>query len=218
MHVVIVGCGRAGSALAGRLAGEKESVAVVDVDPRTRRDLPAGFAGRFVTGDAMRRAVLEDAGIAQADAFCALSGSDSLNVVTARVAREVFRVPHVVGRLQDSEQGPLCSDLGLVMVASVKMTVDRVHRMLRHTRLEPEHTFGNGESLLVRAPAPDYLAGRKVAELDLAGEIRVVEVTRGGHSSIPGPGAVLRAGDVVSFVVASGSVGRLRSFLGGRWE
>ena len=69
------------------------------------------------------------------------------------------------------------------------MTVDRVHRMLRHAPLEPEYTFGNGESLLVRAPVPDYLAGRQAAEFNVEGEITAIEVTRGGHSMIPGPGA-----------------------------
>jgi len=57
-----------------------------------------------------------------------------------------------------------------------------------------------------------------VAELDVPGEIQAVEVSRGGRSSIPGEGATLQSGDVVSFVVAAGSLGRLRSFLGGRWE
>jgi Trk K+ transport system NAD-binding subunit len=45
----------------------------------------------------------------------------------------------------------------------------------------------------------------------------VIEITRGGHSLIPGPGAALRKGDRVSFVVASAALERLRSLLGVRW-
>ncbi|HUZ20244.1 MAG TPA: TrkA family potassium uptake protein [Acidimicrobiales bacterium] len=216
MRVVIVGCGRSGSALAARLDAEGDSVCVVDRDEASRARLPAGFGGTFLRGDGMRRAVLESAGLEGADAFVALSSSDSLNIVASRVARDVFHVPHVVGRLHDVERLPICSDLGLPMVTSVRMIVDRVHRMVRHPRFEPERTFGNGESVLVRSPVPDYLAGRHVAEFNVPGEIQVVEVTRGGHSSIPDTGALLQAGDVLSFVVASTSLGRLRSFLGGR--
>jgi trk system potassium uptake protein TrkA len=218
MHVVIAGCGRAGTALAVRLDAEGDSVCAIDPDGRARARLPGGFGGRFVQGSGIARPVLEEAGIARADAFVALSGLDSLNVVAARVARDVFHVPHVVGRLTDVEHALITTELGLDMVTSVRMTVDRVHRLLRHRPLDPEYTFGNGESLLVRAPVPDYLAGRPARVFEVEGEIGVVEITRAGHSLIPGSGAVLREGDRVSFVVASGALGRLQSFLGGRWE
>lgn len=218
MDVVIVGCGRTGSALAVRFDSEGDDVAVVDVDGQSRRRLPGAFRGEFIEGDGLHRPVLEAAGVEQAGALVAVSSSDSTNVVVARVARDVFHVPRVVGRIDDPERVRFGSDLGLTMIATVRTTVDRVHRMLHHPSLEPERTFGNGESLLVRSPVPDYLAGRAVAELDVPGEIQVVEVSRGGHSTIPGRAATLEAGDVVSFVVASGSLGRLRSFLGGRWR
>jgi trk system potassium uptake protein TrkA len=218
MRVVIVGCGRSGSALAARLDAEGEAVGVIDLNAATRARLPASFSGTFTAGDALRRSVLEEAQIGKADAFVALSSNDSLNIVVTRVARDIFHVPHVVGRLHDVEWHPISSHLGLQMVTSVQMTVDRVHLMLQHRPLNPEQVFGNGESLLIRSPVPDYLSGRKVAEFNVEGEIQVVEITRGGHSSIPGAVATLREGDIVSFVVASGSLGRLHSFLGGRWE
>jgi trk/ktr system potassium uptake protein len=218
MHVVIVGCGRAGTALAARLDAEGESVCAVDRDAGARSRLPPGFGGEFVQGSGMRRPVLEAAGIERADALVALTQSDSLNIVIARVARDVFRVPHAIGRLIDFEYVPAATELGLDMVTSVQMTVDRVHRILRHRRLEPDYTFGNGETVLVRAPVPDYLDGRPVTEFAVEGEISVVEITRSGRSAIPGPGSTLRQGDRVSFIVTSNSLQRLRSFLGGRWE
>lgn len=218
MRVVIVGCGRSGSALAARLDAEGEAVDVIDCDGSTRARLPSSFSGEFVTGDALRRAVLEKARIGQADAFVSLSSSDSLNLVVARVARDTFHVPHVLGRLHNVEWYPISSHLGLQMVTTVQMTVDRIHLLLRHRPLDPEQVFGNGESLLVRSSVPDYLAGRRVTEFNVEGEIQVVEIGRGGHSTIPGAAATLRAGDVVSFIVASGSLERLKNFLGGSWQ
>jgi trk system potassium uptake protein TrkA len=218
MHVVIVGCGRSGSALAARLDAEGETVGVIDYDGDTRTRLPVSFAGTFVIGDAVHRSVLEEAQIEQADAFVSLSSNDSLNIVVARIAREIFHVPHVVGRLHNVEWYPVSSILGLQMVTSVQMTVDRIHLLLKHRPLDPEQVFGNGESLLVRSLVPDYLADRRVAEFNVEGEIHVVEISRGGHSMIPGAESTLREGDMVSFIVASGALERLRSFLGGRWK
>lgn len=218
MHVVIVGCGRAGTVLAARLDAEGDSVCAVDRDSGAQARLPAGFGGEFVAGSGLHRPVLEAAGIERADALVALTESDSLNTVIARVARDVFRVPHVVGRLTGSEHGPVASELGLDMVTSVQMTVDRVHRILHHRPLEPDYTFGNGETVLVRARVPDYLDGRPVTEFAIEGEISVVEITRAGHSAIPGPRSTVCKGDRVSFVVTSASLQRLENFLGGRWE
>lgn len=218
MHVVIVGCGRSGAALASRLVAEGDTVGVIDAEAGARARLARGFPGRFVVGDGLDRRPLELAGIDRADALVALSSNDTLNLVAATVAREVFKVPHVVSRLNDADLGQVGADLGVAMVASVRMTVDRVQRMLHHRRLEPEHTFGDGESLLVRSSIPAYLAGHRAAEFDVAGEIKVVELSRAGHSTIPDGTLLLKAGDVLTFVVASGSLSRLRDFLGGRWH
>jgi len=218
MHVIIVGCGRAGTVLAARLDAEGDSVCAVDRDSGVQARLPAGFGGEFVTGSGLHRPVLEAAGIERADALVALTESDGLNTVIARVARDVFRVPHVVGRLTGFEHVPVATELGLDMVTSVQMTVDRVHRILRHRPLEPDYVFGNGETVLVRAPVPDYLNGRPVTEFAIEGEISVVEITRAGRSIIPGPGTTVCKGDRISFVVTSASLQRLESFLGGRWD
>ncbi|MGB7588141.1 MAG: TrkA C-terminal domain-containing protein [Solirubrobacterales bacterium] len=67
--------------------------------------------------------------------------------------------------------------------------------------------------MLVRSFVPGYLAGRRVAELNVPGEIQVVEISRAGHSSVPEGTSMLQPEDLVSFIVASGSLGRLRSFL-----
>lgn len=218
MRVVIVGCGRSGAALAARLDAEGETVSVIDQDPHTRDRLPGSFAGTFVEGDALNRAVLEVARIGAADAFVSVSSNDSVNIVTARVARDTYHVPQVLGRLHNVEWYPVSSHLGLQMVTTVQMTVDRIHLQLRHRPLDPEQIFGNGETLLVRSKVPDYLASRRLSEFNVEGEIQVVEVSRGGHSLIPGPATTLREGDIASFVVASGALERLRGFLGGRWE
>ncbi len=190
---------------------------MVDLDRVSQRRLPGAFGGTFIEGDGLSRPILETAGIHRAEAVVAVSSSDSTNIVVARVARDIYRVPHVVGRIDEPARVPIGAELGLTMIALVRTTVDRVHRMLRHPSLEAERTFGNGESLLVRSPIPGYLAGRHVAELEVPGEIQVVELTRAGHSTIPAKSSTLQGGDVVSFVVATGSLGRLRSFLGGRW-
>lgn len=218
MQVVIMGCGRTGRALATRFAAEGDQVTVIDVDEAAGLGLAAGFGGRFVPGNGVTPRVLEAAGIAHAEAFVALTPNDSANIVAARVARDVYRVPRVLARLHDPAHAAVYSEFGIATVGSVQTTVNRIMQLLHHMTLEPHQTFGNGETLLVRSAVPDYLAGRPALELNVPGEIQVVELSRAGHSRIPEQSTPLATGDVLSFIVAAGSLGRLRSFLDGKWS
>ena len=214
MRVLVVGCGRVGAALAGQLAVEQHDVRVIDRDPRTRHLLGNAFTGKFCVGNGYSRRVLEAAGIAHADAFVAVTSGDNSNVVAARTAREEYRVPLVIARIYDPRRADIYRELGIPTVASVRWTVNEVRQMLLHRHLSPELSFGNGETLLVRTQLPPYLAGRHAADLEVDGEIRVVEITRGGRSTVPAKGALLEPGDLVTCVVAAGSLDRLRSFVG----
>lgn len=213
MHIIIMGCGRVGAGLAERLDGEGHSVAVIDKNPKARFRLEKRYAGRFITGIGFNRNVLKEARIDEADAFIAVTSGDNSNIVGARTARDEYRVPKVVARIYDPRRADIYRDLGITTVASVRWTVNEVHQLLFHRDLEPERSFGNGESVLVRSTVPGYLEGRKVSEFNVEGEIQVVEITRGGRSVIPAYGTTIEPGDLFSFVVASTSLGRLRSFL-----
>jgi trk system potassium uptake protein TrkA len=213
MRLIVMGCGRVGSALAAQFELEGHDVCVVDRDPATRELLPATFRGQFEVGNGYHRAVLERAGVRHSDAFVAVTAGDNTNIVGARTAREVYRVPHVVARIYDPRRAEIYRELGIVTVASVAWTVNRIRQLLVHRFLDPAASFGSDEVLLVREPIPAYLAGRPLAHLEVDGEIRPVEVTRLGRSFVPGRATVAEAGDIVTFAVAAAALGRLRDFL-----
>ncbi|MEU1273755.1 TrkA family potassium uptake protein [Streptomyces sp. NPDC005799] len=213
MRVIVVGCGRVGSALAVQLVNEGHDVRVIDRNPRTRRLLPAGFTGQILHGNGFNRALLESAGIELADAFVAVTSGDNTNIVSARTAKETYRVPIVLARIYDPRRADIYRDLGIPTIASVRWTVHQLHQMLLHRHLTPELDFGNGETMLLRSRLPAYLTGRGMGDLEVDGEIRVVEVTRGGRSFLPTPHTPAEADDLVTFAVAADALGRLRGFL-----
>jgi len=208
-----MGCGRVGSGLAERLDGEGHSIAIIDKNPKSRFRLSKRFGGRFIVGIGFSRRVLEEANIREADAFISVTSGDNSNIVGARTAREEFQVPKVVARIYDPRRADIYRDLGIPTVATVRWTVNEIHQLLFHKDLVPDQTFGNGESLLVRSTVPDYLEGRSASEFNVEGEIMVIEVTRGGRSLIPAYGTTIEHGDILSFMVATTSLGRLKSFL-----
>jgi trk system potassium uptake protein TrkA len=213
MKVIVIGCGRVGASLAAHLAVQGHEVHVIDHSATARRLLPNGYAGDFIVGNGYSRQVLEGAGIDRADALIAVTSGDNTNIVSARVAKEVYRVPVVIARIYDPRRAEIYRDLGIPTVASVRWTVQRIHEMLLHRHLEAGPSFGNGETRLVSSALPDYLTGRPLTDLEVDGAIRIVEVTRTGRSFIPGTGDRAHDNDLVTFAVSADALGQLRGFL-----
>ncbi|PSQ25716.1 potassium transporter Trk [Halobacteriales archaeon QS_8_65_32] len=86
MQFVIVGAGRVGLRTARVLSEEGHEVSVVEPDAAAIADL-ADAPFDVVSGDGSREAVLEDAGVAAADAIGALTGDLNANFVTCMIGK-----------------------------------------------------------------------------------------------------------------------------------
>ncbi len=121
MRVVIVGCGRVGGLLAGRLSGSGHDVSVVDGDSRSFRRLPERFPGRVVLGTGIDEDVLRTAGVERANVFVAVTHDDNTNIMAAQIARKVFGVEHVVLRIYDQARADVYRQLGLSVICPTTM-------------------------------------------------------------------------------------------------
>src|ERR671920_1972326 len=108
MFVLIVGCGRVGSAIAHSMLAEGNEVSVLDEDPEAIALLDRRYAegweergGRFTVGTALETDALLAAGVDRADAFVASTDGDNTNLVIAQVAQRRFEVSNVVVRVLD---------------------------------------------------------------------------------------------------------------------
>jgi len=207
--VIIAGCGRVGSTLATQLSISANEVAIVDHNPDSFEFLGPSFTGSTHVGKAFDRATLESAGIERADAFVAVTSGDNSNVVSAIVAKEVFRVPRVIARIYDPRRAEIYRRLGLQAVSSVSWATHEIMVLLAHTGLATQISFGDGQVRIVTAEVPPRLHERTVGELEQAGEISVIAVVRAGRSFMPVAGTPLAAGDMISAAVVDGAVDRL---------
>ncbi|KJK56861.1 potassium channel family protein [Saccharothrix sp. ST-888] len=197
MHIVIMGCGRVGSALARALEKQGHSVAVVDQDPTAFRRLGAGFNGRRVTGVGFDQDTLKEAGIEEAGAFAAVSSGDNSNIIAARVARENFGVEHVAARIYDPRRAEVYQRLGIPTVATVRWTADQMLRRLLPSGAEPLWQDPSGSIQLAEvAFAPSWI-GHRFTALEEAAGVRVAFITRLGEGVLPTPQMVVQEGDLV---------------------
>ena len=200
MDVIIVGCGRVGSELARTLFDAGHGVTVVDKDPAAFRRLPDGFE-RTVTGVGFDRDTLVEAGVERADAFAAVTSGDNSNVLSVRVAREVFGVPTVVARIYDPRRAEIYQRLGIETVASVTWTTTQVLRRLTNAAAQADWVHPSGSLCLVERPIPTTWIGHRLDELEPADGVRLVALTRAGRARVASPNLVVQEGDLVHAAV-----------------
>jgi trk system potassium uptake protein TrkA len=214
MKVIIVGCGRVGAHTAAALAREGHDVVVIDKNATAFRLLPRGFSGRTIEGYAFERSVLEDAGIAEADALVAATSGDNTNAVTARVAKEIYRVPDVVSRIYDPQRADIYRRYGVQTFAPTAWSSDKIIELITSADLEREHQFGNGEVQMLAAWVPEHLVGKPVNDLRIPGEIRVALIVRMGKGLLPVSGTTFEKDDQVHVLVLNSAVDRFQKMMG----
>jgi trk system potassium uptake protein len=201
VHFVIMGCGRVGAELTIQLSKAGHSVAVVDKRKHAFDRLPPEFKARTVVGVGFDREVLEEAGIRDADAFMAVSNGDNSNIVSARIAREHYRVPKVVARIYDPRRAEIYERLNIPTVASVRWAAKQIQYLIFHGGEQLKESFAGGSLLHLQVHVPEHLIGKKIDTVCEDGRVEVIGVDRGGSGFIPTSGSTFQQGDVAHFIV-----------------
>jgi trk system potassium uptake protein TrkA len=160
MRTIIVGCGRVGAGLAGRLAEAGDEVTVVDLRTEAFDRLPEGFGGDAVRADGTDEDVLRRIGIEGSDRFFALTEGDNRNVLAAQLAAETFSVPLVVAKINDPVRATAYAAMGIAIICRTDMMVESLAGFvglpmdtsaLRVMAPTGHHPHGTGESTEERA-------------------------------------------------------------------
>jgi trk system potassium uptake protein TrkA len=200
VHVIVVGCGRVGSGLAISLSAEGHSVAVLDKVPRAFRRLKE-WDGPCIVGSGFDRDDLEKAGALHADALAAVTSGDNTNILTARIARETYKIPNVVARIYDPRRAEVYQRLGIPTVATVTWTIDQVRRRLLPDEDVRDWADPTGRLALVERALPDAWAGRPLGDLEQPGRLSLVAVVRAGEPRLDARELVGQEGDVLHLAV-----------------
>jgi len=215
MKIIVMGCGRVGSSVSRLFAKIGHEVTVIDhQDPSALTRLGTDFKGRVIHGIGFDRDVLLEAGIEHAEAFVAASSSDNANIVAARSARNVFRVPRVIARLYDPLRAEIYQRLGLSTISTTTWGAERIVEVVTHTDLDVIHLFRDHDTTLVRVEVPARFNGHKITQMNISGEVMVIAITRDSHTFIPVSGTEFQEGDTVYLTAIPSAMHRLEELLG----
>jgi trk system potassium uptake protein TrkA len=206
MFVIVVGGGNTGSQLAKFLLEAGHKVRVIEERPgileKLDKELPADS---IIDGDGSSPAVLEKAGIHQAQVLAAVTGSDETNLVITSLGKFEFNVQRVIARINNSKNAWLfTSDMGvdvslnqaeiLARLSAEEMSLGDMMTMLKIRRgqysIVEEKIFAGARAV-----------GMAIKDLPLPENCIISGILRDGKMVMPRGMTMLEAGDEVLAMV-----------------
>jgi trk system potassium uptake protein TrkA len=221
MNVIIVGGGEIGAYLGRLLLADSAHLRMIESRhsqaERLKQTMPPETV---VWGNGTVPAVLEAAGIRQADVVAAVTGLDETNLVVMSLARFTFHVPRTVARVNIPSHAWMFTP-----AMGVDIPLNQAD-LMAHLIVE-EISLGNlmtllklqrgAFSLVEEAIQPDApAAGKEIKSLPLPEACVLTAVIRRGQLLIPRGNTVLQPGDEVLAVVHSTALNALSALLGGK--
>jgi trk system potassium uptake protein TrkA len=130
VNVLVIGCGRLGSRLAGLLDKQGHDVTVVDCNPDAFHNLKKDFGGITIVGMPMDSKVLRSAGVEGCDAMAVVTPDDNLNITVSQMAREFFGIENVLARISDPLRENIFKRFGLKTVCPTNLAGDAISSAL----------------------------------------------------------------------------------------
>lgn len=200
MYVIIVGCGRVGSELAKLLSGEGHNVVIIDKNQASFDRLGGTFNGLTLVGNAFDTALLKHAGIEKADAFCAVTNGDNTNLISAQVAKKIFKVSKVIARVYDPQRAHIYAALGLDIISGTILFAAMLRDKIIESRFS-SYLIETKELGVIEIEVKNSLVGKTIQEINIPGEFLVVAI-RSLHSVIiPESSTILKEKDILMAAV-----------------
>ena len=210
MNIIVIGAGRMGQSLAGRLIEEGHSVTVVDWDPNKIEHISTNYDVMALQGNGADYEVLTEAGAEDADLLLAVTSDDAVNMLCCLTARKLG-VGNTVARVRTMEYFRQLvffkEELGLSLVFNPEHdAAAELSRILRIPSAAKVESFAKGRAEMVEftITAGMPICGMKLSQLGgrYGSGILISAVQRNSDVVIPTGSYTLEAGDVVHVVGA----------------
>jgi trk system potassium uptake protein TrkA len=206
MNVIVVGGGNTGSQLAKFLIDEGHTVRVIDERPivleKLAKEIPADC---IVNGDGSSPAILEKAGIQNAQVLAAVTGSDETNLVITTLGKFEFNVKRVIARINNSKNAWLFTpEMGvdvslnqaeiLARLTAEEMSLGDMMTMLKIRR-------GKYSIVEEKIPPSAPVIGLAIKDLSFPNNCVISGIIRHGEIILPRGTTTLEEGDEVLALV-----------------
>ncbi len=216
MNIIIVGCGKIGTALAMYLSKENHNITVIDKSRRALENVVNSYDAVGYEGNGASASLLKKADIQNADLLIAMTGNDELNVMCCLVARKIGHcrtIARVTNPDYQNELGILKEELGLALVVNPdSMVAGEIARLIRKPFVNRIDVFAGGraELLTYRLDGDHKWNGMRIIDLARSVNMRflICAIERNNEVIIPNGDFILQENDLISCLVAGNNEDR----------
>ena len=208
MNIIVMGCGKIGSALAAKLNNEGHNITLIDRQEQVVKELATSLDVMGVTGNGAMIDVLREAGIADTDILIAATDSDEINMLSCLIAKKEGNC-QTIARIRNPEYevevNYLKHELDLAMVVNPeKMVAMEIVRLLNIPAALAVESFSKGrvEMITLRLSEESSIVNMALKDLNRVtdADVLICMVVRNQEVIIPTGETVLMAGDTISFI------------------
>ncbi len=212
MYVIIVGCGRVGAELAKILANEGHNVVVIDKARDSFDRLGNTFNGLTMTGNGFDLELLKQVGIEKADAFCAVTNGDNTNLISAQVAKKIYKVPKVIARVYDPQRAHIYAALGLDIISGTTLFASMLRDKIIESRFS-SYLIESKDLGVFEVEVKEGLVGKTPMDINTPQEFMVVAIRRLSGVIIPENSTVFKPKDTLMAIIKVASLEKVKEKL-----
>lgn len=223
MKIVIVGCGKIGSAIIASLVKEGHDIVAVDRNQTFVNNITNIYDVMGLCGNGADSDILREAGVETAELFVAVTGSDELNMLSCFLARKLG-AKNTIARIRDHEYndqslGFLKENLELSMAINPELlTAKELFNILKFPSAVKIETFsrGNLEMIEFRLKPDSVLDGMTLMEMrdKHKAKVLVCYVQRDDEIFIPDGNFALKSGDRIGLTASQNELEKFFRSLG----
>ncbi len=223
MRIIVVGCGKIGTAILSSLVAEGHDVVAIDNLPSAISDISNIFDVICVCGNGADCEVLKEAEVEKADLFVAVTASDELNMLSCFIAKKMGAA-HTIARIRnpeynDASLGFMRHQLDLSMSINPDLLAAKeLFNLLKLPGAVNIESFSGRSFEIAELKLKEGSALDGLSLIDLRkkfkGAFLVCAVRRAGQVYIPDGNFVLKSGDKIGITAAQNELPKILKLMG----
>ena len=218
MKIIIVGCGKIGTALIESLVSEEHDIVVIDSDRKVLEEINNIYDVMCVCGNGADSDALEEANSDKADLFIAVTNSDELNMLSCFFAKKMG-AEHTVARIRKTDYNDkslnfMKQTLDLSMPINPEYRAAKeLYNILKMPSAVKIESFSSGsfEMVELKLKPDSMLDGMTLVEMrgKFKAKFLICAVQRDGKVFIPSGNFVLHSGDKIGLTASQPEILKL---------
>jgi trk system potassium uptake protein TrkA len=223
VKIIIAGDGKVGSMLTKQLSSEGHDITIIDSKLTVLESTEERYDIMAVQGNCASMAILEQAGVRDANLLIAVTNADEVNLLCCMTAHGLNKKIHTIARIRNPEYTEqvyrMRNHFALSMVINPeRLAALEIERLLKFPGFLKRETFAKGrvEIVELRVDAGNRLCNTRLADMHNIAKCNVLVCTviRNGQAIAPDGNFVLQEGDRIFLTAPTNNLTLLLKNLG----